>query len=585
MALHAPTLTNVTNHPIRRALLSVTDKTGLVEFARGLVARGVTLISTGGTAKAIADAGVPVTGIEAVTGFPEVMHGRVKTLHPKVHGGLLGLRDHPEHAAAMEQHGIEAIDLVCVNLYAFAATVAKPGCTREDAVENIDIGGPSMIRSGAKNHAYVTVVTDPNDYDRVLAQMDAGGNTTSLALRRELAAKAFVTTAQYDSAIGNYLTAQEDGAATQGGYPEIITITAIKCYELRYGENPHQSGALYRAGDASLAGHAGSVHGATLVGAEQLHGKELSYNNINDAAAALELVVALKRAYPGGAGAACIKHTNPCGAALVRDVNASLMRAGESAALAAIDEAIAGDPVAAFGGIIACNITIDAPAAARLCGKDVFLEVVIAPGFTPEALDMLRARWANIRLLAVGAIGAGGGRESQAGTARNEAREFRSIPGGVLVQSRDTRYLLPAERVHAAGPVLNFSVPSDAALLDAAGFLEVVGKFLFSNAIVIGGQSPVRGGGVIRMFGGGAGQMDRVASCKLAAGKAGELARGAVVYSDAFFPFSDGPTILADAGVRVIMHPGGSKRDPETFELCNARGITCLVSGLRHFRH
>jgi phosphoribosylaminoimidazolecarboxamide formyltransferase/IMP cyclohydrolase len=571
MALHAPTLTNVTNYPIRRALLSVTDKSGLVEFARGLVARGVTLISTGGTARTISEAGIAVTGIEEVTGFPEVMHGRVKTLHPKVHGGLLALRDHPEHAGALTEHGIEAIDLVCVNLYAFEATVSKPDCTREAAVENIDIGGPSMIRSGAKNHMYVTVVTDPHDYPKVLAEMDAMSGATSVALRRELAAKAFVTTAAYDTAIGNYLTSQEP-AAVGGGYPHTLNISVTKCYDLRHGENPHQSGALYRVSGAG---------GATLPGAQQLHGKELSYNNINDAAAALDLVVALKGAYPGSAAAACIKHTNPCGAALVRGVDRGATPTGESAALAAIDEAIAGDPVAAFGGIIACNTMIDAPAAARLCAKDVFIEVVIAPGFSPEALDLLRTRWANIRLLAVGEIG-GGAIEKGDGW---QVRDVRSIPGGVLVQSRDTRYSTTSERVNAAGPVLNPQDASDSALLDAAGFLEVVGKFLCSNAIVIGGQSPQRGSHVVRMFGGGAGQMDRVASCRLAVGKAGNLSRGAVAYSDAFFPFSDGPTLLADAGVRVIMHPGGSKRDGDTFELCNSRGITCLLSGLRHFRH
>lgn len=564
MALSAPHLSQLTNYPIRRALISVTDKTGVVEFARALVARGVTVISTGGTAKAIADAGIAVTGIESVTGFPEVMHGRVKTLHPKVHGGLLALRDHPEHAQAMREHNIESIDLVCVNLYAFEATVAAPGCTREAAIENIDIGGPSMIRSAAKNHAYVTVATDPADYNIIIAEMDAGSNATTIELRKKLAAKAFVTTARYDAAIGEYLTKLERGTAQ---YPQVLSVDAVKCYDLRYGENPHQSGALYRVpGDA----------GPTLTSATFLHGKELSYNNINDAAAALEFVVALERAYPGCAGAACIKHTNPCGAALVR---ASYR--GESVAAAAIDEAIAGDPIAAFGGIIACNVTIDDAAAARLCGKDVFLEVVIAPDFEPSALAMLRARWANIRLLKVGVIRG----EKNLATQQNITNEFRSIPGGILVQSRDTVYSQPDSRTHAAGPQRNSANPVDRALLDAAGFLEIVGKFLFSNAIVIGGASPSRGGEVVRMFGGGAGQMDRVASCRLAAGKAGNLAKGAAAYSDAFFPFADGPTILADAGVQLIMHPGGSKRDADTFALCNQRNITCLLSGLRHFRH
>jgi phosphoribosylaminoimidazolecarboxamide formyltransferase/IMP cyclohydrolase len=550
MALHAPSLATTSNLPVRRALLSVTDKAGLVEFARGLAAMGVELVSTGGTAKLLADAGLPVVGIEQVTGFPEIMHGRVKTLHPKVHGGLLGLRDHPEHAAAMRDHAITAIDLVCVNLYEFEKTVAKPGCTRADAIENIDIGGPSMIRSGAKNHAYVTVVTDPADYPRVLEAMKTGQGCTSPDLRAELAAKAFAVTAAYDAAIASYLLGQEDR------FPSLLALRGTRSQLLRYGENPHQAGASYVVPGAS---------GPSIGGAEQLHGKELSFNNINDAAAALELVVALKRLDPAGASACCVKHTNPCGAAMVTKAGP-----GQSAARLAVEEAIAGDPVAAFGGIIAVNVTIDEAAAERLCGKDVFLEVLIAPDFTPGALDLLRARWQNLRLLKVGPIDP---------AAAPDPVEFKSIPGGVLVQERDLRWSTREERRHAAGPA-----PAPA-MVGAAGFLEVVGRFLFSNAVVIGGFSPEHGEGVVRMFGAGAGQMDRVTSCRLATEKAGALAKGACVFSDAFFPFADGPAILADAGVACIMHPGGSKRDQETLDLCDQRGITCLMSGLRHFRH
>jgi phosphoribosylaminoimidazolecarboxamide formyltransferase/IMP cyclohydrolase len=550
MALHAPTLAVTSNLPVRRALLSVTDKTGLVEFARGLAAAGVELVSTGGTAKLLAEQGLKVTGIEQVTGFPEIMHGRVKTLHPKVHGGLLGLRDHPEHADAMKRHDIAPIDLVCVNLYEFEKTVAAPGCTRADAIENIDIGGPSMIRSGAKNHAYVTVVTSPADYPRVLEEMKANGGCTTPHLRASLAAKAFATTAAYDAAIASYLLDAESK------FPDLLALRGVKSQELRYGENPHQAGAVY------------AVHGAkgpALSSATQLHGKELSYNNINDAVAALELVVALKRMHPAAAGACCVKHTNPCGAALVVETPR-----GQSAARIAVDEAIAGDPIAAFGGIIAVNVPVDAAAAERLCGKDVFLEVIIAPSFDAAALDMLRARWQNVRLLAVGEIDP---------NAPVESREWKSIPGGVLVQERDTRFSTQADRSLAAGPA------PDASQVNAASFLEIVGRFLFSNAVVLGGASPAHGGSVLRMFGAGAGQMDRVTSCRLAVAKAGELAKGACVFSDAFFPFADGPTILADAGVTCIMHPGGSKRDQDTFDLCNQRGISCLLSGLRHFRH
>ncbi|MFN0132047.1 MAG: bifunctional phosphoribosylaminoimidazolecarboxamide formyltransferase/IMP cyclohydrolase [Phycisphaerales bacterium] len=527
--------------PITRALLSVSDKTDLIPFARALAARLVEIVSTGGTAKALAEAGVPVTPIDRLTGFPEIMDGRVKTLHPKVHGGLLGLRDHPEHQVAMREHGIVPIDLVCINLYPFERTIARPGVSHTEAVEQIDIGGPSMIRSGAKNFEWVTVVTSPNAYDRVVGELDANDGKTSRALRAELAAAAFGRTSEYDAAIASFL-----GRASPAAFPQVLRLGYIKAEELRYGENPHQQAALYR--DPSSTG-------PTIVNARKLHGKDLSYNNINDAAAALELVKALTRLDRDRAGAAVIKHTIPCGAALADP--------GPGDARRAIELALAGDPQAAYGGILAVNTTLDASAAERLSQSDVFLEVLVAPDFEPVALDMLTRRWANLRILAVG--------ERQPSALRKI--EYRSVPGGMLVQDRDLLPPEPQSWTHAAGPRADRHTE--------AAFLEIVVRFLLSNAIAIGGRCE----GGIRLFGAGAGQVDRVSACRLAVAKAGSLAKGAVAASDAFFPFADGPTILADAGVSMIVHPGGSKRDQETFDLCNARNIACYTTGIRHFRH
>lgn len=544
--------------PIRRALLSVSDKTGLVPFAQALARHGCEIISTGGTADALRKAGLKVISIDDVTGFPEMMDGRVKTLHPKVHGGLLALRDHPAHAAAMKEHGITGIDLVCVNLYPFEQTVAKPDCTRAQAIENIDIGGPSMIRSGAKNHAYVAVVTSPTQYGRVEAELAQHKGSTSLALRESLAGEAFSATARYDAAITAYLTNRRDTH-----FSPLLNVSLVKIDDLRYGENPHQRAALYRLSSRRV-GNAGP----SLTTAEQLHGKELSYNNINDGAAALELALALLRVEPGQAGACVIKHTNPCGCALAPD------------ARTAIDMAIAGDPIAAYGGIIAVNQTIDALAAERLAHKDNFFEVIIAPAYSAEALALLQARWANVRLLALhqSQRADGGLRDATSPDASSQDQlEFRSIPGGVLVQDRDVSLCSQEKLERKAGPK---PTPDQ---LRAARFLEATGRFLFSNAVVLGG--PVPGHAGIRMFGGGAGQMDRVTSCRLAVEKAGPLAKGATAFSDAFFPFADGPEILIKAGVQTIVHPGGSKRDEETFALCEKHGVTCLVTGLRHFRH
>ncbi len=521
--------------PLRRALLSVSDKAGLIDLARALHARGVTLISTGGTAKAIADAGIPVTGVEEVTGFPEMLDGRVKTLHPKVHGGLLGRRDLPAHAEAMSAHGIEPIDLVCVNLYPFEATVAKPGVTEPEAVEQIDIGGPSMIRSGAKNHASVAVLTDPAQYADLLADLDAHDGSTTLALRRRLAVDAFRRTAAYDAAIAAHLAGPDDLT------PARLTLAFERVEELRYGENPHQRAAVYRAPNAPQG---------ALVNARQLHGKALSYNNLNDASAALELARSMHAA-TGRVCAVVVKHTNPCGAAAADD------------ARTAADMAIAGDPMAAFGGILALTAPVDRAAAERIAAEGTFFEVVIAPSFRADAAEILMARWKMVRLLEVG------------DAAPDARRELRSIPGGLLVQERDLTVPDPASWTHAAGPK-----PADATLRAAAA-LETVCRALSSNAVLIGGPD----GEAVRLFGAGAGQMDRVASCLGAVRKAGDLARGAIAVSDAFFPFPDGPQILIDAGVRTIVHPGGSKRDDETIALCERHAVTCLTTGLRHFRH
>lgn len=549
--------------PVRRALLSVSDKSGIVEFARALAGLGVHLLSTGGTARALRDAGLPVTLVEDFTGFPEMLDGRVKTLHPKIHGGILGLRDNPEHAAKMAEHAIEPIDLVCIGLYKFEDTVARPGITLEDAVEQIDIGGPSMLRSAAKNFRHVTVVSSPSQYQRVLAELSEHGGTTA-PTRMDLAAAAFERTCAFDAAISGYLRSpgpnDSDAAPT---LPPTLTIHAPRAAELRYGENPHQPAALYRDHTAA---------GPSIAAAEQLHGKALSYNNLLDAAAALDLALALAAIEPAHAAACVIKHTNPCGAATAPGL------------AEAFDLAIAGDPLAAYGGIAATGSVLDEAAAERLCQPDRFFEVVIAPGYTDPALALLRDRWKNVRLLATG---------QQAGRDLSPGRDLsgpasvsdspptsprldiRSIPGGYLVQAHDSLPPIPTSWTHSAGPE-----PAPA-LLAAAPVIEAATRALSSNAVAIGGPA----GAGAALFGGGAGQMDRVASCRLAVAKAGARARGSVAVSDAFFPFPDGPEILADAGVAMIVHPGGSKRDQETFDLCNARGITCMTTGIRRFRH
>jgi phosphoribosylaminoimidazolecarboxamide formyltransferase/IMP cyclohydrolase len=561
---------------VRTALLSVSDKTGLVEFATALAEMGVRLISTGGTARALRQAGLEVTPVEELTGFPEMMDGRVKTLHPMVHGGILAVRDNPEHAAALARHGITPIDLVCINLYPFAQTVARPDCTRGEAIEQIDIGGPSMVRSAAKNHADVVVVTSPSQYPALIEELRAGHGCTHERTRRRLAREAFARTAEYDAAIARYLAATDPDAPARGPdgprapgedpLPERLEARFVRMQPLRYGENPHQRAAVYREGvDEGPA--APGVPG--VLGASQRHGKELSYNNLADASAAWELATAMQRAGAAGGeapgvAAVVIKHANPCGAALA------------GTPLDAVDLAIAGDPVAAYGGILACTGRLDAPAAERLARAGTYLEVVVAGSFDPEALEVLRARSGSIRLLEIGDP-----TPPDAERASFTSRfTVRSLPGGLLVQERDLLTPSPARWRRAAGPE---PTPER---LRAAGVLEAIVAAMSSNAVGLGGAiTTQRGAAAVRLYGGGLGQVDRVTACRLAVLKAGDLARGAIAVSDAFFPFDDGPRLLIEAGVTMIVHPGGSKRDQDTINLCDRHGVTCMLTGVRRFRH
>lgn len=506
---------------MRRALVSVTDKSGVVEFCQGLAALGYEIVSTGGTAKALREAGVAVVDVSDVTGFPEMLGGRIKTLHPLIHGGILGDRRDPDHVAQMAAERIGAIDLVAVNLYAFEQTVASEH-TFEGAIESIDIGGPAMVRAAAKNHANVTIVTDPADYGRVLEAL-AGGDVQGL--RRELAAKAFRLTASYDAAIAGYLSE---------GFPERLTLAWRKTAELRYGENPHQTAALYAEPNPLRPG---------IAQARQLWGKELSYNNLLDADAAWELVQDL----PAGA-CAIIKHGNPCGAAAGEDM-------GESYRLAR-----ASDPVSAFGGIAAFHGEVDLAAAEAMAEKGNFLEVVIGTGYSPEALDVFRGRsgWGqDVRLLAAPLGG------------HSAAHQVRSIGGGMLYQRADWA-VVPEWRVATERQ------PTEDQW-EAIRFLWRVVRHVKSNAIVVGAPG--------RLLGIGAGQMNRVQSVRLALEQAGDGARGAALASDAFFPFPDSIEAAAAAGVAAVVQPGGSKKDTEVVDCANRLGLAMVFTGVRHFRH
>ena len=520
--------------PVTQALLSVSDKTGLVDFARELHALGVRLLSTGGTARALAEAGLPVNEIGSYTGFAEMLDGRVKTLHPKVHAGILARRDLASHRTALAEHAIPTIDLVVVNLYPFRETVARPGCTLDDAIENIDIGGPAMVRSAAKNYAHVGVVVDPADYPALVGELRAGGATLSQATRFRLAQKAFSHTAAYDGAISNYLTARAADAAV-ATFPGCWNWQGSKVADLRYGENPHQAAALYRD-EAPAPG--------AIVTFRQLQGKELSYNNIADADAAWECV----RTF---AEPACVivKHANPCGAAIA------------ATALEAYRRAFATDPTSAFGGIIAFNREVDAASVEAVSAQ--FVEVLIAPGYAPDALPVI-ARKANVRVLAIPEVSA---RE------RN-AWDMKRVGGGVLLQTPDTRNVAPEEL-----RVVTRKAPTAAQLVDLL-FVWRVAKFVKSNAIVYGASG--------RTLGIGAGQMSRVDSTRIAAMKAantGLSLAGSVVASDAFFPFRDGLDVVADHGAAAVIQPGGSMRDKEVIAAADERGLAMVFTGIRHFRH
>lgn len=523
---------------IGRALLSVSDKTGLIPFAQKLHAMGVELVSTGGTRKALADAGLPVQDVSDLTGFPEMMDGRVKTLHPKVHGGLLAIRENPEHEAAMLAHGIGAIDLLVVNLYPFEATI-QAGKSEEDCIENIDIGGPAMIRAASKNHGDVTVIVEAADYEKVLAEMAANKGATSLALRKHLAAKAFARTAAYDAAISTWFAAHL-GEAT----PDFRALGGKLAEPMRYGENPHQSAAFY---------HTAEIRPGVAT-ARQVQGKQLSFNNINDTNAAFECVSEFdpKRA----AAVVIVKHANPCGVA----EGASLREAYE--------KALRCDSVSAFGGIVALNRKLDAEAAKAIV--EIFTEVIIAPDADDEAIALVAAK-KNLRLLVTGGLA----------DPRAAGLDFRTVAGGFLAQSRDNAVVDDMTL-----KVVTKRAPTEREMADLR-FAFRVAKHVKSNAIVYAKD--------LATVGIGAGQMSRVDSSRIAAWKAGEaaknaglaesLAKGSVVASDAFFPFADGLLAAADAGATAIIQPGGSMRDDEVIKAADDAGLAMVFTGHRHFRH
>lgn len=517
---------------LRRALISVSDKTGVIELAQALARRGVELLSTGGTARLLAEQGITVKEVSQHTGFPEIMDGRVKTLHPKIHGGLLGRRGVDESVMAL--HGIERIDLLVVNLYPFAETVARPACTYSEAIENIDIGGPAMVRAASKNHDAVAVLVDPNDYAALLSELDAHEGATSPALRAWLAAKAFAHTARYDTMVANYLQAKNPAPGSE--YPQSLPLVFEKVQDLRYGENPHQSAAFYR--DVT-------PRGPSIASARMLQGKELSFNNIADADTAIECV----RQFSTPA-CVIVKHANPCGVATAAE------------ARAAYESAYRTDPTSAFGGIIALNRPLDAALAKTILARQ-FVEVLAAPRVLPDALAVLATK-PNVRVLELGDLPADHGAEL----------EYRSVSGGLLAQSRDLG-MVRRENLK----IVTARKPSDAELDDLL-FAWQVCKFVKSNAIVYARNQAT--------IGVGAGQMSRVYSSRVAAMKAADEkleVRGSVMASDAFFPFRDGLDVAAEYGIAAVIQPGGSLRDAEVIAAANEHGMTMVFTGMRHFRH
>ncbi len=512
----------------------MSDKDGLVHLAKGLERFGIELVSTGGTADSLRRAGLRVTAVEEVTGVAEMMGGRVKTLHPAIHGAVLARRDLETDRRSLAQLGTSPIDLVCVSLYPFEETARRLGVAAEEIIEQIDIGGPALLRSAAKNHAFVTVISSPRQYQAVLDELSANGGATTTAFRRALAAAAFSRSAAYDAAIAAWMEAN-------GPAPGLSLQYAFR-RQLRYGENPHQPAALYI--------EPGRVSG--IAQARELRGGELSYNNLLDAAAALDLVGDLDAAGSGRGAAAIIKHGNACGAAWDRDP------------ARAFELAYGADPRGAYGGILALNVPLHEALAQAIVKGSRFLEVIVAPEIDEEGARAIGDRWKNLRLLACGPI-----------APTDPARScLRSISGGLLVQGPDAIVADPARWVHAAGPA------PDAMILEDAKLAWTLAKHLKSNAVALGA-----GGALI---GAGFGQVDRVTACRHAVERAGARlgeAGAAVAASDAFFPFPDGPAILIEAGVRCIIHPGGSKRDQETIDLCAKHGVTCMLTGTRHFRH
>jgi phosphoribosylaminoimidazolecarboxamide formyltransferase / IMP cyclohydrolase len=509
----------------KRALISVSDKNGILEFAKELVSLGFEIISTGGTKKALQEQGIPVLGVSDVTGFPEILEGRVKTLNPFIHGGLLAKHDDEQHQKQLEEHSIDPIQIVCVNLYPFQQTIAKPDVTTEDAIENIDIGGPTMLRASAKNHQYVTVVVDPVDYNKVIEELKAEGSTT-LETRRKLAAKVFRHTAAYDALIAEYMTelAQEET-------PEKLTVTYELKQSLRYGENPHQKAAFYKKPLGSTF---------SIANAEQLHGKELSYNNINDADAALQIVKEFTEP-----AAVAVKHMNPCG-----------IGTGTNS-FTAFEKAFAADPVSIFGGIIAFNSEVDAETAGKLYG--IFLEIIIAPSFTEEALSILKAK-KNLRLLTIPFSGA-----------KKPEMKLTTIEGGLLSQEQDTFTL-----ENATIKVATKRQPTEQEW-EALKLGWKVVKHVKSNAIVVTKEDMT--------IGIGAGQMNRVGAAEIALKQAGEKAAGAALASDAFFPMDDTVEAAAKAGITAIIQPGGSIRDEDSIKKADEYGIAMVFTGVRHFKH
>ncbi|MBY0147711.1 bifunctional phosphoribosylaminoimidazolecarboxamide formyltransferase/IMP cyclohydrolase [Neobacillus niacini] len=509
----------------KRALISVSDKNGISDFAKELVSLGFEIISTGGTKKALQEQGIPVLGVSDVTGFPEILEGRVKTLNPFIHGGLLAKHDDEQHQNQLDEHNIDPIQVVCVNLYPFQQTIAKPDVTTEDAIENIDIGGPTMLRASAKNHQYVTVVVDPADYSKVIEELKADGKTT-LETRRKLAAKVFRHTAAYDALIAEYMT-----ELSQEETPETLTVTYELKQHLRYGENPHQKAAFYKKPLGSTF---------SIANAQQLHGKELSYNNINDADAALQIVKEFTEP-----AAVAVKHMNPCG-----------IGTGTSS-FTAFEKAFAADPVSIFGGIIAFNREVDAETAGKL--REIFLEIIIAPSFTEEALSILTSK-KNLRLLTI-----------PFSEAKKSEMKLTTIEGGLLAQEQDTFTL---ENAAISVPTKRQPTEQEWAALKLGW--KVV-KHVKSNAIVVTKEDMT--------IGIGAGQMNRVGAAEIALKQAGEKAAGAALASDAFFPMDDTVEAAAKAGITAIIQPGGSIRDEDSIKKADEYGIAMVFTGVRHFKH